>query len=54
MNTIAFVLMVVTMLLVTGATGYFFYKVLTTPSKPDTGFDDIHEDENRTFRYDAT
>lgn len=54
MNTSALVLMVTMMVLVTVVTGYFFYKVLSTPNKPDTGMDDIHDDENRTFRYDAT
>lgn len=46
--------MAVAMILVSAVTGYFFYKVLTTPQKPESGMDDVHDDENRTFRYDAT
>lgn len=54
MNTSAIILMAVAMILVSAVTGYFFYKVLTTPQKPESGMDDVHDDENRTFRYDAT
>ncbi|WP_165820525.1 hypothetical protein [Pontibacter virosus] len=35
MNTSALVVMLSTMLLVTGAMGYFFYRVLNTPPKPE-------------------
>lgn len=35
MNSIALFLMVATMLIVTVATGYFFWKVLKTPPKPE-------------------
>ncbi|AHM63011.1 hypothetical protein D770_23830 [Flammeovirgaceae bacterium 311] len=35
MNTSALVLMLGTMLLVTGMTAYFFFKVLITPNKTD-------------------
>lgn len=42
------------MLLVICTTAYFFVKVLRTPTKPDTGMDNIQEGEERTFRYDAT
>jgi heme/copper-type cytochrome/quinol oxidase subunit 2 len=35
MNTSALALMLVTMLLVTGMTCYFFFKVLVTPEKPE-------------------
>jgi len=35
MNTSALVVMLATILLVTGLTIYFFYQVLNTPSKPE-------------------
>jgi hypothetical protein len=35
MNTSALVVMLSTMFLVTGAMGYFFYRVLKTPPKPE-------------------
>jgi hypothetical protein len=35
MSTSALILIVITWSSVTFATGYFFYKVLTTPSKPE-------------------
>jgi hypothetical protein len=35
MNTSALILMITTMILVTGVTAYFFIKVLTTPPKPE-------------------
>ncbi|MBL7778393.1 MAG: hypothetical protein JNK66_08890 [Chitinophagales bacterium] len=54
MNTSAIILMASAMILVSAVTGYFFYKVLTTPRIPDSKMDDIEDDENRTFRYDAT
>jgi hypothetical protein len=54
MNTSAIILMASAMILVSAATAFFFYKVLTTPQIPDSGMDDIKDDENRTFRYDAT
>jgi len=35
MNTSALVIMLTTMLMVTGTTLYFFYQVLNTPPKPE-------------------
>lgn len=35
MNTSALVIMLTTMSLVTGMTLYFFYRVLTTPPRPE-------------------
>lgn len=35
MNTTALFLMIVTMLIVSLATGYFFWKVLRTPPQPE-------------------
>lgn len=35
MNTIAMILMIVTMVTVASVTGYFFWKVLVTPPKPE-------------------
>jgi len=35
MNTSALLVMLTTILLVTGVTIYFFYQVLNTPSKPE-------------------
>jgi hypothetical protein len=37
MNTSALILMISTMSAVVAVTGYFFYRVLTTPPKPDNG-----------------
>ncbi len=36
MNSSALILMLASMISVTAATIYFFYRVLTTPSKPDS------------------
>ena len=50
MNTEALILMIATQGIVIGCTGYFFYKVLTTPpkSEPDSFSenDEVKEREN--------
>lgn len=47
MNTIALILMIVTMALVTAATGYFFWKVLVTPPKPEPDSYSENDDQER-------
>jgi len=47
MNTSALVLMVTVMVIVSSITGYFFYKVLVTPSKPEPDSYSDNDDEPR-------
>lgn len=47
MNTIAMILMIVTMILVTIVTGYFFWKVLATPPKPEPDSYSENDDQQR-------
>jgi hypothetical protein len=46
MNTSALVLMVATQLAVVCITGYFFYRVLTTPPRPEP--DSYSENDDRS------
>lgn len=47
MNTSALIMMVVTEVLVTFITVYFFYRVLTTPPKPEPDSYNENDDEVR-------
>jgi hypothetical protein len=46
MNTIALLLMISTMTLVTAITGYFFWRVLNTPPKPEPDSFSGNDDKN--------
>lgn len=46
MNTIALILMVSTMTLVTAITAYFFWRVLKTPPKPEPDSYSENDDRN--------
>lgn len=54
MNTSALIMLLAAEGIVTAFTIYFFIRVLKAPPKPDTGVDQVEEDEHRTFRFDAT
>jgi hypothetical protein len=47
MNSQALIMMVFTQLVVTGFTGYFFYRVLTTKPKPEPDSYIENDDEAR-------
>ncbi len=47
MNTIALILMVSTMSLVTAITAYFFIRVLRTPPRPEPDSYEDNDDEHR-------
>ena len=42
MNPAALIIMLTTVVFVTGFTGYFFWKVLRTPPNPDSDDRDLH------------
>lgn len=48
MNTTALIMMVVTLSVITGVTGFFFWKVLTTPPRPEEdSYSDNDDEVNR-------
>lgn len=47
MNTIALIIMASTMLVVSSITGYFFWKVLTTPPRPEPDSYDENDNDPR-------
>jgi hypothetical protein len=47
MNTTALIMMIATMVVVMGVTGYFFYKVLTIPPRPEPDSYSENDEEPR-------
>lgn len=48
MNSTALIMMLVTQITVTAITAYFFYRVLTTPPKPEPDSFSENDDESRS------
>ncbi len=47
MNTTALLMMIITMVVVIGVTGFFFYKVLTIPPRPEPDSYSENDEEPR-------
>lgn len=48
MNTTALIMMVVTLTVIASITGFFFWKVLTMPSKPEEDSYSDNDEENKS------